>query len=98
MSYESDVSGWQNERETRSRSGGQRLVDRMMDAVNDYGVKLRGTGTDENLFVYRKLEGMLAAHGETIEALHILKPIGVCTAPASQPSAEADRISDEKHH
>ncbi|CAN7290984.1 RtcB family protein [Paenibacillus sp. LjRoot56] len=71
---------WRN----RTRSGGQISLDRMMNAVKDYGVELRGAGTDESPFVYRKLEDVLHAHEETIEVLHVLKPIGVCMAGADE--------------
>jgi tRNA-splicing ligase RtcB len=69
---------------TRSRSGGQISVDQMMQAVHNFGVELRGAGTDESPFVYRKLQEVLDAHSETIEVLHVLKPIGVCMAGADE--------------
>ena len=52
----------------------------MLMAVRDYGVELRGAGTDESPFVYRKLQEVLHAHEETINILHVLKPIGVLMA------------------
>ncbi|AWB46803.1 RNA-splicing ligase RtcB [Paenibacillus sp. CAA11] len=69
---------------TRSRSGGQISTRQMLDAVRDFGVELRGAGTDESPFVYRKLQEVLEAHTETIEVLHVLKPIGVCMAGADE--------------
>jgi len=69
---------------TRTRSGGQISQKQMMDAVRDYGVELRGAGTDESPFVYRKLQEVLDAHSETIEVMHVLKPIGVCMAGADE--------------
>lgn len=69
---------------TRKRSGGQITHEQMMRAVNSYGVELRGAGTDESPFVYRKLQEVLDAHAETIEVLHVLKPIGVCMAGADE--------------
>ncbi|MBD3920968.1 RtcB family protein [Paenibacillus sp. PR3] len=69
---------------TRARSGGQISQKQMMDAVRDYGVELRGAGTDESPFVYRKLQEVLDAHAETIEVMHVLKPIGVCMAGADE--------------
>lgn len=41
-------------------------------------------GTDESPFVYRKLQKMLDAHAETIDVMHVLKPIGVCMAGADE--------------
>ncbi|TXK76732.1 RtcB family protein [Paenibacillus sp. N3.4] len=69
---------------TRARSGGQISTNQMMDVVKDFGVELRGAGTDESPFVYRKLQDVLNAHSETVEILHVLKPIGVCMAGADE--------------
>ncbi|WP_284642002.1 RtcB family protein [Paenibacillus silviterrae] len=69
---------------TRTRSGGQITTEQMMTAVRDFGVELRGAGTDESPFVYRKLHEVLDAHAETIEVMHVLKPIGVCMAGADE--------------
>lgn len=65
---------------TRTRSGGQITDVQMKEAVRNYGVELRGAGTDESPFVYRKLREVLDAHSETVEVMHVLKPIGVCMA------------------
>ncbi|MGO0059152.1 RtcB family protein [Brevibacillus fluminis] len=65
---------------TRKRSGGLITPEQMRDAVRTFGVELRGAGTDESPFVYRKLQEVLDAHRETIDVLHVLKPIGVCMA------------------
>lgn len=69
---------------TRSRSGGQISAEQMAQAVRAFDVELRGAGTDESPFVYRKLRGVLDAHAETIDILHVLKPIGVCMAGADE--------------
>ncbi|MNO79639.1 RNA-splicing ligase RtcB [compost metagenome] len=69
---------------TRTRSGGQISTEQMLEAVRDFGVELRGAGTDESPFVYRKLQEVLDAHAETIEVMHVLKPIGVCMAGADE--------------
>lgn len=69
---------------TRTRSGGQISLKQMKDAVREFGVELRGAGTDESPFVYRKLQDVLEAHAETIEVMHVLKPIGVCMAGADE--------------
>lgn len=61
----------------RKRQGGAITEADMKHAVREYGVELRGAGTDESPFVYRKLQEVLDAHEGTIEILHVLKPIGV---------------------
>ena len=65
---------------TRKRTGGAITTERMNQAVKDYGVELRGGGTDESPFVYRKLKEVIDAHEDTIEIIHVLKPIGVAMA------------------
>lgn len=69
---------------TRTRSGGKITQERMDQAIQKYGVELRGGGTDESPFVYRKLRDVLDAHEETIDVLHVLKPVGVCMAGANE--------------
>jgi tRNA-splicing ligase RtcB len=69
---------------TRTRAGGQISAEAMKEAVDAYDVELRGAGTDESPFVYRKLQDVLEAHADTIEVLHVLKPIGVCMAGADE--------------
>ncbi|TWT13304.1 RtcB family protein [Planomicrobium sp. CPCC 101079] len=69
---------------TRQRSGGQITEKQMYRAVKAFGVELRGAGTDESPFVYRKLQTVLDAHKDTIDVLHVLKPIGVCMAGANE--------------
>src|SRR5690625_3362755 len=65
---------------TRKRRGGVITKEQMQKAVERYGVELRGGGTDESPFVYRKLNEVLDAHKGTIDILHVLKPIGVVMA------------------
>jgi len=62
---------------TRQRRGGAITKERMNEAVEKFGVELRGGGTDESPFVYRKLREVLDAHKGTIEILNVLKPVGV---------------------
>lgn len=69
---------------TRKRSGGKITVEQMKRAISEFGVELRGAGTDESPFVYKKLSEVLRAHEETVEVLHVLKPIGVCMAGADE--------------
>jgi len=65
---------------TRKRTGGEISPERMQEAVRDFGVELRGAGTDESPFVYRKLADVLSAHENTFEILHVLKPVAVVMA------------------
>lgn len=67
---------------TRERRGGAISSERMNQAVKDYGVELRGGGSDESPFVYRKLQEVLNAHEGTIDIVHTLKPVGVVMAGA----------------
>lgn len=69
---------------TRTRRGGEISQERMDQAILEYGVELRGGGTDESPFVYRKLQDVLNAHEDTIDVLHVLKPVGVCMAGANE--------------
>lgn len=69
---------------TKRRRGGKISPQDMLAAVRDYGVELRGAGTDESPFVYRKLQQVLDAHAGTIDVVHVLKPIGVCMAGANE--------------
>ncbi|WP_036605107.1 RtcB family protein [Paenibacillus assamensis] len=69
---------------TRKRAGGKVTSAQMKQAVHDFGVELRGAGTDESPFVYRKLQTVLDAHRNTIDVMHVLKPIGVCMAGADE--------------
>lgn len=69
---------------TKRRSGGAISEEQMMRAVKKFGVELRGGGTDESPFVYRKLQEVLDAHKSTLDVLHVLKPMGVCMAGADE--------------
>jgi len=59
------------------RTGGAIQPNQMHKAVRNFGVELRGGGTDESPFVYRQLQEVLDAHAGTVEVLHELRPIGV---------------------
>jgi tRNA-splicing ligase RtcB len=53
----------------------------MHEALREFGgVQLRGGDVDESPFVYRKLDGVLAAQGDTITVRHRLRPVGVVMA------------------
>ena len=65
---------------TKRRQGGQISLEAMQAAVRRAGVHLKGAGPDEAPQVYRKLDGVLKAHEETLEVLHVLHPAGVVMA------------------
>jgi tRNA-splicing ligase RtcB len=46
------------------------------------GIELRGGAADEAPGAYKRLDHVLAAHGDTIEIVHRLEPIGVAMAGA----------------
>ena len=69
---------------TKKRRGGKITPHQMQEAVHAYGIELRGAGTDESPFVYRKLQTVLDAHADTIEVVHKLRPIGVAMAGANE--------------
>ena len=46
------------------------------------GIELRGGAADEAPGAYKRLDAVLAAHGDTIEIVHRLKPLGVAMAGA----------------
>lgn len=67
-------------RKAGGRIGGKITREMMTEAVQAFGVELRGAGTDESPHVYRKLQDVLDAHAATLDVLHLLKPIGVAMA------------------
>jgi tRNA-splicing ligase RtcB len=58
------------------------------------GIELRGGAADEAPRAYKRLDAVLAAHGDTIEILHRLTPIGVAMAGAgtSVPTRTSTRV------
>ena len=46
------------------------------------GIELRGGAADEAPGAYKRLDQVLAAHGDTIEIVHRLTPLGVAMAGA----------------
>jgi tRNA-splicing ligase RtcB (3'-phosphate/5'-hydroxy nucleic acid ligase) len=48
--------------------------------LKERGIELRGGGPDEAPQCYKDLKDVLAAHGNTINVLHTLRPIGVAMA------------------
>ena len=57
--------------------GGEISEAQMHEAIRAYGVELRGAGTDESPFVYKKLQDVLNAHANTLKINHVLRPVGV---------------------
>jgi tRNA-splicing ligase RtcB (3'-phosphate/5'-hydroxy nucleic acid ligase) len=50
--------------------------------LNERRIELRGGAADEAPDAYKRLDQVLAAHGDTIEIVHRLTPIGVAMAGA----------------
>jgi hypothetical protein len=46
------------------------------------GIQLRGGAADEAPAAYKRLDAVLAAHGDTIDVVHRLTPLGVAMAAA----------------
>lgn len=84
MSRTQAAGRWRRVRGRRQRVGGAITAADMRGQVKRYGVELRGGGPDEAPGVYRKLAGVVAAHKDTVEVLHTLKPIGVAMAPGGE--------------
>jgi len=74
--YVRDATG----RKVQTRTGGAITPEMMHEATRAYGVEVRGAGTDESPFAYRKLADVLDAHADTLIVRHVLKPIGVVMA------------------
>ncbi len=64
----------------RKRIGGAITKDMMLKWVKDFGVELRGAGTDESPHCYKRLPEVIDYHKNTIKILHVLTPIGVAMA------------------
>jgi tRNA-splicing ligase RtcB len=63
----------------RIREGEISDEERLQD-VRDAGVELRGSGNDEAMRAYKRLDEVLHAQGSTIRILQTLKPVGVAMA------------------
>ena len=78
------AKGKRNRKTGEIKSPGNVTTEQMHDALRDFGgVQLRGGDVDESPFVYRKLEDVLAAQGDTIAIRHRLRPVGVVMAGAN---------------
>src|SRR5215468_3448793 len=56
----------------------------MTEWVDRSGVELRGAGLDESPHCYKRLNEVLAEHGDSIRILHTLTPVGVAMAGANE--------------
>ena len=56
----------------------------MREWVDRAGVELRGAGLDESPHCYKRLNEVLAEHGDSIRILHTLTPVGVAMAGANE--------------
>jgi tRNA-splicing ligase RtcB len=62
-----------------------KITREMMRAkIAEAGVELRGAGVDESPHCYKRLDAVLAAHGESVRVLHTLTPVGVAMAGADE--------------
>jgi len=55
---------------------------RVQAELSGAGIELRGGAADEAPAAYKRLDAVLAAHGDTIEVVHRLTPLGVAMAGA----------------
>ena len=66
-------------------NGGTDITRAMLDAkVSEANVELRGACVDESPHCYKRLNEVLAAHGNTVRILHTLTPVGVAMAGAGE--------------
>jgi len=56
----------------------------MTEWVDRSGVELRGADLDESPHCYKRLNEVLAEHGDSIRILHTLTPVGVAMADANE--------------
>ena len=78
------AAGKRNWRTGKVLSPGAVSQEMMQSWVREKGVILRGGGLDESPHVYRRLPGVLASQGSTIEVLHTLRPLIVVMAGSDQ--------------
>jgi tRNA-splicing ligase RtcB len=62
----------------------------VQDAEKRMGVQLRGAGPDESPAVYRRLQDVLTAHGDTVKILNVLRPVVVVMAGKEVKDPYAD--------
>jgi tRNA-splicing ligase RtcB (3'-phosphate/5'-hydroxy nucleic acid ligase) len=74
------AAGKRDRRTGRQLSRGDVSPNMMRDWVRAKGVILRGGGVDESPHVYRRLPDVLQAQRETVDVLHVLRPLIVVMA------------------
>jgi tRNA-splicing ligase RtcB (3'-phosphate/5'-hydroxy nucleic acid ligase) len=62
------------------RVGGVVDFDRVRGELRRQGIELRGGAADEAPEAYKRLDEVIAEHGDTIRVLHRLRPLGVAMA------------------
>lgn len=65
---------------TETKSKGLIDYDEVRASMAERGIALRGGAADEAPGAYKRLDEVLAAHGDTVKVLHRLRPIGVAMA------------------
>jgi tRNA-splicing ligase RtcB len=63
---------------------GRVSTEMMQEWVSRAGVELRGAGLDESPHCYKRLDEVLSEHGDSVQILHTLTPVGVAMAGANE--------------
>ena len=68
--------------QAKGKKGRPGLIDydRVRADLRERGIELRGGAADEAPDAYKRLDQVLAEHGDSIRVLHRLTPIGVAMA------------------
>ncbi len=78
------AAGKRNRKTGEIISPGRVTPEMMQGWIAEKGVALRGGGLDESPHAYRRLPEVLAAQGDTVEVLHVLRPLVVVMAGANE--------------
>jgi tRNA-splicing ligase RtcB len=78
------AAGKRHRRTGRIITPGRVSPEMMREWVEKKGVVLRGGGLDESPHAYRRLTSVLEAQGPTIDVLHVLRPLIVVMAGATE--------------
>ncbi len=85
MSRTQAAGKWKGFGHKRHQVSRGEITEGMMDSwLQTAGVVLRGGGLDEAPQAYKRLDHVLAAHGDTVRVLHTLRPLGVAMAGAGE--------------
>jgi tRNA-splicing ligase RtcB len=68
--------------QAKGKKGRPGLIDyaAVREDLRERGIELRGGAADEAPSAYKRLDAVLAEHGDSIRVLHRLRPIGVAMA------------------